>query len=115
MSNLPLFPHAPEIPAETCRSLAESDDSWGKACGKLAEGCGDYSWGKPARGCGDYFWRKPAEAREGLRRLLGEAWGKLAKWRELAAKIGAKTAKWRELAAKLDAKTAKWREVARSS
>ena len=71
------------------------------------------------------------EACEGLRRLLlekargssrraaettpGEGLGKPAKWRELAAKIGAKTAKWRELAAKLDAKTAKWREVARSS
>ena len=65
------------------------------------------AWGKPARGCGDYSWRTSAEAREGLRRLLlEEACGssrsgaKAAKWRKLAAKLGAKTAKWRELAAK---------------
>ena len=126
---------------DACRSLAESD-SWGKACGKLAEGCGDYSWRKPggslrgaaettsaesprkpAKGCGDYSWRKSGEAREGLRRLLLEEvsgkpakWRELAaKWRELAAKLGAKIAKWREVAAKWRELTAKCREVARSS
>ena len=51
-----------------------------KLCGKLAKGCGDYSWERPGE-----------SSRSGA---------KTAKWRELAAKLGAKTAKWRELAAK---------------
>ena len=72
---LPLFPHAPEIPAETCRSLAEPDDSWGKPGGssrRAAATTPGESPRKPARGCGDYFWRTSAEAREGRRLLLGE-------------------------------------------
>ena len=102
-------------PAEVLQSPTKTD-SWGKACGKLAEGCGDYSWGRPAEACeglwklllekargklargrGDYSWRTSAEACEGLRRLLlGEAWGKLAKWREgcEVARTGRET--WRE-------------------
>jgi len=47
---------------------------------------GNYSpeeaWGKLAKGCGDYSWRKSGEACGGLWRLLPEeAWGKLAEGR----------------------------------
>ena len=97
--NVPLFPHAPEIPAETRQTPAEN---WGRG-----------PWSRPWSGPWSGPWGGPwggrlapgetlREAREGLRRLLlGEAWGKLAKWRELPAK-------WRELAAKLGTKWRVW-------
>ena len=89
--NLPLFPHAPEIPAETCRSLAEPDDDPTTPAEGLREARGglrrlllEEVWGSPrrvaattpgggprklAKGCGDYSLRM---SREGRRRLLLE-------------------------------------------
>jgi len=63
---------------------------------------GNYSpeeaWGKLAKGCGDYSWRQPGEA--------------CAKWRELPAKWREMPAKWREVPAKWREVPAKWRKVA---
>ena len=110
--NLPLFPHAPEIPAETCRSLAESDDdptTPGESLGEACEGwrrllledvCGSLR-GAAETTSGEGL----GEAREGSRRLLLEdVCGKLAEKaqndREVAQTGCGVAAKWREVAAK---------------
>ena len=70
--NLPLFPHAPEIPAETCRSLAESDEDrllgegLREACGGLRRLLREKAWGRPRRAA-ETPGKGPREVCEGLR------------------------------------------------